>query len=877
MQPIESTDFLAKVAKDIAAIDNKDILSLRIVFTNRRAIRYFSKEYADLQQGTYWMPRCCTINDFVQSLSPYRVAKELSLIYALYVSYCKIYYQRNPLAEGEQQESFEQFYFWGKILLSDFDDLDKNLADAKKLYTVLQEEKEMEDLFDFLSENQKETLAKYFENFRKLYSTDSKLKHNFVRVWNCLFDVYTDFRKSLSELGIAYGGMMYRDLLDRILKGEVNFGEDRFAFVGFNVLNSVEKELFRQIRSANEAAFYWDYDTYYTEDAFKEAGLFMRENISDFPCSEAFSRNDFSRIANNEADIQILSCSYETSQVFYIKQWIRHLEETFGKTLKQNRIAIILQNENLLPFVLKSLPEEISGEPTRVNITMGNPFRFSSLCDEVSKLAQQIANEGETIAEQIDALADFVKQKGESEGCDDETKQAAYETLLLLEDFKQMICDIPIPLSENFVYRSLMRMLQSQTMPFESDATEGMQIMGLLESRNLDFDHVLMLSCNATNLPRIGNLVSFIPHSLREVFCLTTSEKKVAVFAYYFYRLLHNAKTIHYIYNTVSSNKDGEEMSCFLQQLRVELARPIDCKHLSFPSTRTQKPINLPAKTEDELQNLISRKSDSENPKSFLSPSFLASYIDCPLQFYFKQICRLSVPEEPEDRVNLVFGTLFHASAQKMEEDKAEKPLTEYVDEAFGELDKVDSKLIKQVHRDLIAGYLEGLRDYDNKHREEHFEEAEKQIVVEKQVAGRTLRFGGIIDRIDREGATLILSDYKTGGNDEEYRFVGDLFYRDGKARAKYLFQIMFYAWLLWQGEPIRVRILYAHKLKNPSYKPTVYEYDSETHKDFDEMMNKLITSLLNNYKPPVWESNPKDMVCNYCDYTDLCPQGKEE
>lgn len=877
MQTNESTDFLAKVAKDVASIDNKDILRMRMIFTNQRAIRYFSKAYSDLQQGTYWMPRCYTINGFVQSLSPYRAAKELSLIYALYVSYCKIYYQRNPLAEGEQQESFEQFYFWGKLLLSDFDDLDKNLADASKLYTVLQEEKEMEDLFDFLSENQKETLAKYFENFRKLYCSDSKLKHNFIKVWNCLFDIYTDFRGSLSERGIAYGGMMYRDLLDRLLKGEVSFGEDRFAFVGFNVLNSVEKEIFRQIRRTNEVAFYWDYDTYYTEDVFKEAGLFMRDNIKDFPCSEAFSQNDFSRIANNEADIKILSCSYETSQVFYIKQWIRHLEEKFGKSLKQNRIAIILQNESLLPFVLKSLPENVNGEPTRVNVTMGYPFRFSSLYDEISKLAQQSVKEGKTIAEQMDALADFVRQKGEDRDCEDEVKQAAYETLLLLEDFKQMICDIPIPPSENFVCRNLMRMLQSQTMPFESDATEGMQIMGLLESRNLDFDHVLMLSCNATNLPRIGNLVSFIPHSLREVFSLTTSEKKVAVFAYYFYRLLHNAKTIHYVYNIVSSNKDGEEMSCFLQQLRVEFGKPIECRHLSFPSTRTQKPINLPAKKAEDLQTLISRKSDASNPKSFLSPSFLVSYIDCPLQFYFKQLCRLNVPEEPEDRISLVFGTLFHASAQKMEEDKAAKALNEYVNEAFGELDKEDAKLIKQVHRDLVGSYLDGLRDYDAKHKEEHFVEAEKQIVVEKQIAGHTLRFGGIIDRIDREGATLILSDYKTGGNDEECRCVEDLFYRDGKQRAKYLFQIMFYAWLLWRREPIRVRILYAHKLKNPFYKPSVYEYDFETHKDFDEMMNKLIASLLNIGKPPVWKCIPKDMVCNYCDYTDLCPQRKEE
>ncbi len=873
---IQSGSFLSKAAEDINLRANKEVANLTLIFTNRRAIRFFGEEYEALQEGFYWKPECRTISDFVEQYSPYSSAEELSLIYILYKSYKRIYYSHNPLSQTEEEEPFENFYFWGKTLLGDFDDVDKNLADAAKLYVTLSESKEMEDLFDFLEPEQKDILSKYFDNFRKLYCSESNLQHNFVRIWNCLLEVYDNYRKSLSELGIAYGGMMYRDLVEKIERGEVSFEGEEFAFVGFNVLNKVERELFKAIGLRSKADFYWDYDTYYTEDPIREAGLFMRENLRDFPHSESFSRNNFSQIQSSDCHIEILSSAYESSQALYIKEWIGSLEQQYGKSLRQNTLAIILQNESLLPFVLKSLPEQINGEPTKVNITMGYPFKYSSLYTDMSAWLNRHSETSLGAREQLEELVEFVKSKALEENSDNQTKEAAYRVVIALEDLGKTLRAIQEELPKDFVHRTIIRLLQRQTMPFESEATDGVQIMGLLESRNLDFSHVLMLSCTNTLLPSIGNSITFIPHSLRQVFDLTTTERKVAVYAYYFYRLLHNAKSIHYIYNTISSSKDSEEMSCFLQQLRVEFPLGIGYKTLSLSQKNEIISPCLPAKRPEDLSLLLKRKCNFENPHSYLSPSVLTDYIDCPLKFYYKHILRLEAPKEDDDKTSLVFGTFFHASAEHFELSGRKASLAECMEQAYEQLKQEEKGLISQFHRDMVENYLRGLQSYYERMPDRHFQEAEKEFVMNVAMEGMQLKFGGKIDRIDQEGENLILCDYKTGGNDEQYKQIDSLFEPEKADRAKYLFQIMFYAWLLWKQKPIGVQILYIHKLQSKDYKPKVLTYDLQTHNQFDQKIKEYIKELFDTSEGKMWNSKPSEKKCRYCDFSSLCPNPKK-
>ncbi len=868
----EKKTFLRKLVEDIRLTNNDEIPDLHLVFTNRRAIKYFLKEYEALCEGVSWLPRCETINDFVQNYSPYEKAAELSLIYVLYLCYQKVYYSHNPLREGEEAESFENFYYWGKTILSDFDDIDKNLADAEKLYATLSEEKEIEELFDFLDENQKSILLQYFEDFKKLYSTDSELKTNFVKIWNCLFEIYSEYHKTLAEKSIAYSGMMYRDLLERISSNEISFPGETFAFIGFNVLNRSEQEIFKAIKSTSTTYFYWDYDTFYTGNPNNEAGLFMRHNISEFPCKASFAGNDFSLIEKTDCKFNIVATTYESAQALYIRQWIKYLEKEYGDELKQNRIAIILHNENLLPFVLRGLPDTINHETTKVNITMGYPFKYSNLYNDISEfMTSEFAKESDC-KQQLDNLLNFLKEKGKNAKCDNETKEAAFGSITLLQDFKRTLAFIDRELPKNFVRKTLLKLLKRQNMPFESDATDGIQIMGLLESRNLDFEHILMLSTNNSNIPAVKNVATFIPHSLRRIFNLTTSEKKVSVIAYYFYRLLQNARTVDFVYNRVSSSKDNEEMSCFLQQLRVELGKTITEKTLNFPQQEENIQISLPHKRQEEIDDIINKKSDSDNASSYLSPSYINVYIDCPLRFYYEKIQKLKAPKQDEDKIPLAFGNLFHNAAQIMEESNSVKSPEKCVEEAFENMGE-EKELLKELHKDMVVSYIQDLSEYDKANKNRQFKEAEKEVCKQITLNGRTLRLGGRIDRIDISDKGMVLCDYKTGGSDEEMKLVEELFVSFSKPRAKYLFQIMFYAWLLWEGKDIEYEIIYVHKLKSMQYRSKTYVYNAKKHQDFDRLMREKLEELFSVEEDSAWNMAKGEAACTYCDYKDLCPK----
>ena len=867
---IETKSFLRKVAEDVCKMPKEQLTDLILIFTNRRAIKYFKEEYKSMQEGVFMMPECKTINDFVTSLSPYKQADELSLVYLLYKSYSSIYYSKNPLAENEEAESFENFFFWGKTILGDIDDIDKNLVDARKLYSTLSEEKEIDELFDFLDEKQKIVLLQYFNDFKKLYSGESKLKDNFVKIWNCLFDIYSDFKKRLSDNSIAYSGMIYRELVERESNNEVLFGENAYAIIGFNVLNQSETLLFQRIKESNSTFFYWDYDTYYTEDKRQEAGLFMRENIMKFPCSETYKENDFSQIKNNDSEINIIKTSYETSQVLYIRKWIKDLEERYGDSLQQNQIAIILLNENLLPYVVKALPNTINNQATQVNITMGYPFKFSNLYEEISIFLDKPENKSLSATEQIDKLIEFLKNKGKGETCSNEVKESAFRSIEKLTDFKQTIDFIKEELPETFIRKTILRLLQKQSMPFESDSINGVQIMGLLESRNLDFSHVLLLSATSTQLPGSVNSITFISNSLRRAFGLTTDDRKLAVYAYYFYRLLHNIKTIDIIYNSISANKDNEELSCFLQQLRLELGKLVKVSNLSNIQSKSEIKIELPAKTKETIENVILKEK-------YLSPSYINTYIDCPLKFYYDKICELKPIKEEKDIISLAFGNLFHHSAECFEKSSRTESIETCIEKGFDRLDKDEKACIKQMHKDIALSFLEDLKIFDDKNKDRRFVSAEEEIVYKKNINARDISFGGRIDRIDEKNKRLILYDYKTGGTEEEFKGIEGLFDGSKKDRAKYLFQIMFYAWLLWEGQDINVEIMYVHSLKSKNYENKIYTYTAETHKEFDECMKKLIKNLFDTDETKVWKPQPKENICKYCDYQTLCPNNKIE
>lgn len=842
--------FINKVAKDIAKHSNEYLLDLQVLFSNRRAIKYFKKELKEEKKETVFIPDCKSIADFVEQYSLLKVADEFSLIYQLFLSYKAV------IGENDN-ETFESFYNWGKIILSDFDDIDKNLVDAKQVFQLIEEYKEIENAFDYLSEEQKELLNSFFTIFKD----KSELKSNFIRIWNCLAEIYCDFKENLQQQGIGYSGMIYRDFLDRIKNGEIAFRNQNFAIIGFNVLNKCEENIFKFLKSNYSVDFYWDYDEYYTKSDFQEAGIFMKENLKNFPHNKDFAKNDFNTITTNKEKINIIKTSFDNENTHYIKTWIKNLETKYKEDLEQNQIAIILGNENLLPFVIKSLPEKIGEKPTTVNIAMGYPLSNLPLFNEIEEKIDQIQKEEKSIIEQIDELCDFINTKGIL-AYENKIKQSCFSIIKMLNDFKQTLSFNKIEfLQNNFLKKTILFLLRRLHIPFESDAVDGLQIMGLLESRNLNFKHVLVLSANDENIPRVNNINSFIPFSLRNAFGLIDQNKKIAVFAYYFYRLFQSRKDLDFVYSTIGSGGKIKEITRFLLQLRLESTIEFEEKTISFPLSEQEeiKSDNLFKKTEEDLEILKN--------KAF-SASMINTYLDCGRKFFFKYIKNLEKIEE-SDISYLAFGNLFHKSAEFFVASDYKAPTDDCINKGFQQLKEEEKAIITQSAKDTCIKYLQSLEKYYKS--ENKFLKAEEKIEgVEVHLNNLSLKLYGIIDRIDKTpNGDYVVIDYKTSKSRKEFdNNIENLFNSELKEkRNTYALQILFYAYLLQRKgyNVIDTQLIYPHLLQKNPY-CSVSEFNKEIYNEYEEHLKACLEEIFD--KENNWNSTKN---CKYCDYKEIC------
>ena len=262
--------FLKQVAHDLYTKTNGDFAHLAVVFPNKRASLFFNEYLAQEADRPIWSPAYVSISELFRQSSSLQVGDSIKLVCDLY----RVFRE----ATGSK-ETLDDFYFWGEMLISDFDDADKNLADTDALFSNLRDLNALADDYDFLEEGQKEAISQFFHNFSIHQVTE--LKQRFISLWNVLGEVYTRYRQLLREQGIAYEGMLYREVIDRLDVGTLPY--QRYVFVGFNVLNKVEQELFHRLNEAGKALFYWDYDNFYLEKTPHEAGEFIRRNLRNFP------------------------------------------------------------------------------------------------------------------------------------------------------------------------------------------------------------------------------------------------------------------------------------------------------------------------------------------------------------------------------------------------------------------------------------------------------------------------------------------------------------------------------------------------------------------------------------------------------------------
>lgn len=372
--------YIHHLAHDLLQRFGTDMSRIAVVFPNKRASLFLNQELArqaseNLPSGSsspVWSPAYITISDLFRRHSDLEVADQILLVCRLYDVFCRV--------TGFTGESLDRFYNWGLLLLADFDDIDKNMADASKVFELITDTHAL-DTVSYLEDDQREALKHFFSNFSDDH--ESLMQEKFKRLWSKLYEIYTTFREELRNDGIAYEGMLYRDVIEH---SDISFEYETYCFVGFNMLQQVEQQLFSHLKDMDSirpdgqprALFYWDYDTYYLNDRH-EAGHFIGEYISRFPDAlDGISHTNF--LQQPDTKITYISAPTENLQARYVHDWL--LENDRWKA--GARTAIVMSDERLLQTIIRSLPEEVD----KVNITTGYPLGQSPVVSFLQQLIE---------------------------------------------------------------------------------------------------------------------------------------------------------------------------------------------------------------------------------------------------------------------------------------------------------------------------------------------------------------------------------------------------------------------------------------------------------------------------------------------------------
>ena len=954
--------FLKLVAADLYKHTEGNLAHTAVVFPNKRAGLFFNEYLAQESESPIWSPAYVSISELFRSLSPWEVGDPVKLVCELY----KIFRR-----ETQSTETLDDFYFWGEMLISDFDDADKNRVDTDKLFSNLQDLRNIMDDYTFIDDEQEEAIRQFFQNFS--IERRTALKERFISLWNVLGNIYKGFRESLASQNIAYEGMMYRHVIEHLDVDKLPY--EKYVFVGFNVLNKVEHTLFTQLKDAGKAVFYWDYDEFYMKEnrqaVTHEAGEFIRRNLRDFP--SPLSGELFKNLSKPK-EVHYIASSTENAQARYLPQWIRN-----NLTTPEKETAVVLCNEALLQPVLHSLPAEVK----HVNITMGFPlsqtpvysfliallelhthgFNFKSgrytFQSVVTLLkhpyTRQLTGQAELLEKELTRNNRFYPLPGElgkdefltrlftplsgnlnlcirlsetlqqvasiyqanTSGTEDTDafnqlyRESLFKAYTTINRFRTLIEEDELTVQSETFRRLLVKVLSATNIPFHGEPAIGMQVMGVLETRNLDFRHLVLLSVNEGQLPKSGGDSSFIPYNLRKAFGMTTIEHKIAVYAYYFYRLLQRAERITLMYNTSSDGLNRGEWSRFMLQFLIEWPHPITRQFLEAgQSPQGTSPITV-EKTPDVMRRMQSLFDVRANPKAKFSPSALNYYLDCPLKFYYRYVAGLSAPDEVSAEIDsATFGSIFHYAAEHIYKDltthgkvinkealetllRNEVKLQDYVDTAFKKLffnvpqnEKPEYNGVQLINSAVIARYLKQLLQNDLRYAPFTFiaseMEVDEPIDIQTPKGVIKSRIGGIIDRMDSKDGTLRIVDYKTGGDADTPPHVESLFIPD-KKRSNYVFQTFLYAAIMCRKQPtmkIAPALLYIHRAATETYSPVIQMGESRKPKEAVEDFSKYekeyrerLQGLLEEIFNPEKSFTQTEIIekCTYCDFKALC------
>lgn len=832
------TTFIDEVIADLLSKHAQNLVNTVIVLPSKRAGAFFNKRLRAQLEGSFtFLPKTLSIEELIEDVSGLTAASSTQLQVELYQIYLQECTETEP-------DSFLSFLGWAQTLIGDFNEIDRHLISQESFFDYLSAVKEL---------NQ--------------WSADqpTELISNYLKFWRSVKQYYTAFAEHLKSKGMGYQGMLYRESVSN-LDSYLDNTNNTYIFCGFNALNRAEQHLIKSFLERRDTHIYWDLDPYFTEDQSHITSRFISQYLQEW--SELKEKSTVFPKAksnfNTPKNITATGIAQNIGQVKYVGQIL----EGFAPE-ELNDTAIVLGDENLLLPLLNSLPPQVNA----VNVTMGlalnqitqaaffetwfqlqinkrgseyyykdvlslldQPYTIALLGSTRSKLKAKITSENliyvtpQELINNTDAinllfedwqdstdtalarslkLISFLKEQMQNE-----QKWLELEFLAAFERLFNQLSD----LNSQYPYFSSVKtlrqfyrdLLQKETLDFKGDPYQGLQIMGVLESRVIDFKHVIITSLNEGTLPSGKSQNSFIPFDLKIEYNLPTYREKDAIYAYHFFRLLQRAETAHLLFNNEASGLNSGEKSRFLLQLATDSNAQYRYSETTASASVKIKPSEL--KTVLKTPQLI--ESLKKHAQSGFSPSALTTYIRNPIDFYYKYVLGIEELEEVEDTIaHNTLGTVVHESLEQLYKPYLNEILSPAILKTL--LKQCDAEVSHQFELCYNIGNIKTGKNLIifnvAKQFVRNFLQTElKQIEAGSEVliTGLELKFEtqirpdvklkGTVDRMDRVNGTLRILDYKTGRVEAGELVIKDwdTLIKDYKKQSK-AFQVLCYALML--------------------------------------------------------------------------------
>lgn len=988
--------FLSQIAKIYIEREGENMLDYCFVFPNKRSGMFFSKYLSENNNEIAFQPAITTISDLVLDFTDGVEASRMEQLFILYTLYQRIVKRRDSGSDGVD---FDRFQYWGDVILSDFSDVDRYMADPSQLFKNIKDLREISS--NFLTEEQVEVIKEYWEEGGSMNAIeefwnhtpagdndDDRVSTGFIRLWQVLHELYSEFRKQLRQLGLTYSGIAYRDAADALKEAErSDLPYSRYVFIGFNLLSTSEIKIFERLQRIGCADFYWDSASPAFKDKGHRATRFLLKNLTRFkslydlpePSVSGYPSTDIIGVPSNIGQVKMAG---EIIKKLKDGGWLDSEEQAL-------KTAIVLPDEELFIPLLHSIPPDVDN----VNITMGYPLRHTpvaalisnivsmqmrarrlhgeihfyfediftvlshplirsiapddalAIVDDINKnrryniAAKEIAQTHPELAsiftpvrdaknanEVFDYTINLLKKlKSGLESIGNDVVETGFasryiEAVQTLQDLSERY---DVTMSDTTFFHLMEKLVGTESVSFIGEPLKGVQIMGVLETRALDFDNVIMLSMNERVFPRKHYTKTFIPNALRHGYGMSTIDYQESIYSYYFYRLITRAKNVYLIYDTRTGGLKGGEMSRYLYQLLHLFPHDNLRQHLLSYDMKSVEPRVVEAVKTPEIMDILNRYRDSRFiDEKYFSPTSIDHYIQCPLQFYLAYIRQYNIDDELKIYMDEgTYGTIIHEVAQNIyetirrekngtestdkvrvtatdldrfvdEEHLLQRMVTQSINKNYSKEKDLDTPLTgeNKIIGIMMVTFIKRLIEHDKKFTPFNFIAAEKRFkAVLPLTETLSINIKGSIDRIDEINIddnspnVTRLIDYKTGSDNPIISKWEQIFDTGNSNHQKSVLQLMLYA-NAYQSDPEIPNddnpiMPVVYKLKDigkgdrPCGPVTIAKCSVNDYRDFNEEfiegLGKRMEELFDPNIP--FKATPDKNACRYCKFTQIC------